>query len=310
MEEIRPFEPSEDRVVIEGTFVSISEAVAMDAPVAPSAGDAPSSDADQSADDILSPIAGAPPPTYPALRPSSEPDTDTPASADPEFDAYMAVIKLLIGGTVEGAAELTKRLEKWEAELAAAEDAPGPGEIRSNGDVARYMLVGMALSAGEGVRQQVIRLAQTSDMFWRFTGNAAQPLVNNRVTGIVMGPIDRAFDRLVIRGQKRVNDWVELGRTQEPGARRIARKTFEEVIDEFIGHLAENKELADLVQNQGMGLASEAVDEFRSRTVSADAIAENIVRRILRRPPRQELPRPPEDVRLAITDGSAGPEQA
>ena len=310
MEDIRPYTPSEDRVVVEGTLVSVSDPVEPTSPVETSEANTMSSDAVLSSDDALSPIAGAPLPTYPALRPSAESATDTSASADPEFDAYMAVVKLLIGGTIEGAAELTKRLEKWEAELAAAEDAPVPGQIRGNGDVARYMLVGMALSAGEGARRQVVRLAQTSDVFWRFTGSAAQPLVNNRVTGIVMRPVDRAFDRLVNRGQKRVNDWVELGRTQEPGARRIARKTFQEVIDEFIGHLAENKELADLVQNQGMGLASEAVDEFRSRTVSADAIAENIVRRILRRPPRQELPRPPEDIRLVITDGSAGSEQA
>lgn len=300
MEDIRPYTPSEDRVVVEGTLVSVSD------PVETSAANTTSSDAVLSSDDTLSPIAGGPLPTYPALRPSSEGVPDTPASADPEFDAYMAVVKLLIGGTIEGAAELTKRLEKWEAELVAAEDAPKPGEIHSNGDVARYMLVGMALSAGEGVRQQVIRLAQTSDMFWRITGSAAQPLVNNRLTGIVMGPVDRAFDRLVTRGQKRVNAWVELGRTQEPGARRIARKSFTEVVDEFIGLLAENDELADLVQKKSIGLASEAVDEFRSRSVSADAMAESIVRRILRRPPRQELPQPPEDVRLIIADSSAG----
>ena len=121
----------------------------------------------------------------------------------------------------------------------------------------------------------------------------------NRLTGIVAKPIDRAFDRLVSRGQKSVDGWIELGRTQEPGARRMARKSFEEVIDEFIGLLAENQELADLVQKKSMGLATEAVDEFRSRTVSADAIAENIVRRILRRPMRTELPGPNEENRPA-----------
>lgn len=230
---------------------------------------------------------------------------DAPAPADAEFDAYMAVVKLLIGGTIEGAAELAKRLEKWEAELDAAEGIPEPGEIRSNGDVARYMLVGMALSAGEGVRKRVINLARASDMFWRFTGSAAQPLVDNRLTGIVTRPIDRAFDRLVVGGQKRVNDWVELGRTQEPAARRIARKTYAEIVDEFIDHLAENPELADLVQKKSIGLATEAVDEFRSRTVSADAMAESIVRRILKRPPRRELPPPSVGVQVVITDGES-----
>lgn len=251
--------------------------------------------------DELTPLLGAPPVVLPAVIETGPPAAD--ASADPEFDAYLAVVKLLIGGAIEGAAELVERLEKWETELNAAGDPPAVGEAHSGGDVARYMLVGMALSASDGLRRQVFRLAQASDMFWRFTGSATQPLVNNRLTGIVAGPIDRAFDQLVSRGQKRVDGWVELGRAQEPGARRMARKTFEEVIDEFIGLMAENEELANLVQKKSMGLATEAVDEFRSRTVSADAIAENIVRRILRRPARTELPGSLEDSRL-----EAGPE--
>lgn len=252
--------------------------------------------------DELETLLGAPVPV--AVAPSAAESALTPTE-DPEFDAYMAVIKLLIGGSIEAAAELMERLEKWEAELDAAEGPPEPGEAHSTGDVARYMLVGMALSAGEGARRQVMNLARASDMFWRFAGSAAQPLVDNRVTGIVTRPIDRAFDQLVNRGQKRVNDWIELGRTQEPGARRIARKTFEEVIDEFIGHLAENEELADLVQKKSLGLANEAVDEFRSRTVSADAIAENIVRRILRRPPRSQLPQPSDAIGQTIVEGVA-----
>lgn len=253
--------------------------------------------------DELNTLVGAPPVL------TASPSTPPPplASADPEFDAYLAVVKLLIGGTIEGAAELGKRLEKWEAELNEAEGQAGPAEIRGNSDVVRFMLVGMALSAGDGVRRQAIKLAQASDLFWRFTGSAAQPLVNNRVTGIVAGPFDRALERLVTRGQQRVNDWVELGRSQEPGARRMARKAYLETVDEFISLLAENQELAELVQKKSIGLATEAVDEFRSRTVSADAMAESIVRRILRRPPRAELPEPSDTLRQTIVENQ--PEQ-
>lgn len=257
---------------------------------------------DQTGDE-LGPLVGAPVSLPAAIAPEA---ADAESPTDAEFDAYLAVVKLLIGGTIEGAAELTRRLEKWEAELQSAEDAPGAGEIHTTGDAARYMLVGMALSTADGLRRQAIKAVQASDVFWRMTGSAAQPLVDNRLTGIVARPIDRAFDRLVTRGQKRVSDWVELGRAQEPGARQLARKSYLGVVDEFISHLAENEELADLVQEQSVGLASEAVDEFRTRTVSADAIAENFVRRILRRPPRQELPQPPEDVRLVIAERNTG----
>jgi hypothetical protein len=294
MDDIRQIPSANEQVIVEGTVIATDD------------NSAATSRIDQSSDDDnLSPIAGEPIPVLPAVHPVEPPAVEAPVSTDPEFDAYMTVVRLLIGGSIEGAAELVKRLEKWEAELNATDGVPGPGEIHSNSDVARYMLVGMAFSASEGVRQQVFKLAQASDLFFRFTGSATQPLVNNRLTGIVARPIDRALDRLVNRGQKLVNDWVELGRAQEPGARRIARKTYTEVVDEFIDHLAENQELAELVQKKSIGLANEAVDEFRSRTVSADAMAENIVRRILRRPPRQELPRPSEDVQLVIMEGKS-----
>lgn len=285
MDDSRPIPPPYEQVIVEGHLIEID-----------ATRPAPAIDRDATIDDVL-PRAGAPA-TLPALLPAAQAPPTTPA--DPEFDAYLTVIKLLIGGTIEGAAELTKRLERWEAELNAADGAAEAGQIRSDGDAARYLLAGMVFSAGDGARRQVIRLAQASDQLFRITGNVAQPFVKNRLTGIVTRPFDRAFNRLVNRGQQRINDWIELGRTQEPGARRIARKTYEELVDEFIGNLAENRELADLVQKKSVGLATEAVDEFRSRTVSADAVAENIVRRILRRPPRTELPEPSDDVRRAV----------
>jgi len=214
----------------------------------------------------------------------------TPAlSSDPEFDAYMAVVKLLIGGTVEGAAELTRRLERWELELSAEDSNSGPGEIHNANDAARFMLVGLALDVSDGVRQRVFGFIQASDAVFRFSGSVARPLVKNRLTGIVGRPFDRAFNRLMERGQKNVDRWIAMGRAEEPDARQLARRAYVETVNEFIGRLAENQELAALVQKKSVGLATEAMDEFRSRTVSADAMAENIVRRILRRPPRPEL---------------------
>ena len=294
MDEIRPTTSNQDHIVGEGgsIVIDVNEQSRAQIILTPDG-------------DELVPLVGAPI-TLPAVL---QLESSGPAGrADPEFDAYLAVVKLLIGGTIEGAAELIKRLEKWEVELGAADNAPDIGEIRGNGDAARYLLVGLALSTSDGLRRRAIKVTQASDLFWKFTGNAAQPLVNNRLTGIVARPLDRAFDRLVARGQTRINDWVELGRTHEPGARRIARKTYEEVVDEFIGQLADNQELADLVQKKSVGLATEAVDEFRSRTVSADAMAENIVRRILRRPPRGDLAEPTEDIRLAA--GVKKPDEA
>lgn len=221
---------------------------------------------------------------------------------DPEFDTYMIIVKALLGGAIEGTAELVRRLERLEAEMRAAEDGPpGPGAVDSPADVARYMLGGMALSAADVARQGAIQMARTSDALLRRTGNTVRPFVNNRLTGKVVGPFDRAFGRLVARGQRRVNGWIALGQAQEPSARLLARQAYLEIVDDFIGHLSENEQLSDLVQEQSVGLANEFVEEVRERTVSADTLAESVVRRILRRPPRTALP-PPEPIREAVAE--------
>ncbi|MBP6789830.1 MAG: hypothetical protein KA170_19730, partial [Candidatus Promineofilum sp.] len=56
----------------------------------------------------LGPASLSVPPVTPAALPP-----------DPEFDAYLAVVKTLLGGAVEGTAELARRLERLEAALRA-----------------------------------------------------------------------------------------------------------------------------------------------------------------------------------------------
>jgi hypothetical protein len=232
----------------------------------------------------------------------SAPSEATPPSADPEFDAYLAVVKTLLGGAVEGTAELARRLERLEAALRASDDGPpGPGAVNSTADVVRYMLFGASLAAADGLRQRAVRWAEASDVFLRTTGSAVAPLARSRLTRRVVGPFDRAFGRLVDRGQTRVNAWVELGRANEPTARLVARQAYLEAVDDFIGHLSQNQQLSDLVQEQSVGLATEFVEEVRERTVSADTLAESIVRRILKRPPRTALP-PPDAIREAVAE--------
>lgn len=67
--------------------------------------------------------------------------------------------------------------------------------------------------------------------------------------------------------------------------------------DAYIEYLNEHPDnVQDLIQGQSLGLAEELMDEVRERTVTADTVAEAIVRRVLRRVPRSELPEPGERI--------------
>lgn len=69
--------------------------------------------------------------------------------------------------------------------------------------------------------------------------------------------------------------------------------------DSYLQYLqVENSEQVQvLIQGQSIGLAGEMLNEVRERTVTADNVIEAIVRGILRRRPRSELPSPPPEVR-------------
>jgi len=68
--------------------------------------------------------------------------------------------------------------------------------------------------------------------------------------------------------------------------------------DQYLHYLqVENSEQVQvLIQGQSIGLAGEMLNEVRGRTVTADNVLEAVVRSILRRPPRSELPPPPPEV--------------
>lgn len=259
---------------------------------------------DMSGDDLTELVSPPPTSRAPVALPADLTDAREQALtavSDVEFDTYMALSRLVVGGVIEGTDQLAKRLKRIEAELRLEQaDAPKIGEINSTNDVLRYAAVGLALSASEGLRERFFRLLNASDLFWDVTGSAVKPLTENRITGFFTAPFERAFQRFVAKGQDAVSGWVERGRREEPISREMALDTFETIVNEFITLLSENPELAELVQQQSVGLVGEVVDEVRSRTVSADALAETLVRRLLRRPPRTELPAPPEDVQELV----------
>lgn len=74
--------------------------------------------------------------------------------------------------------------------------------------------------------------------------------------------------------------------------------------DEYLDHLHEHpEEIQDLIAGQSLGLASTIRDEIRQRTVSFDIVFEKLVRGIMRKTPRNQLPSPPKVVQDLADSG-------
>ncbi len=254
-------------------------------------------DAPEDAAEADAPVAGSGD-TMSAAEAESAAGEPTDVSAEADFDALRALTALLVGGAIEGTSQLASRLKEYQEEIRqqAAENA---GQNEESEPIVedelvrlRYALVGLIFDAQDTFRRNLSLWAKIADQSARATNRVTNPVTNS----FLFRPARRRYDRLIRRGESSLARWVSDGRKEEPPSRELARKTYVEIVDEFIDQLAENPQLQSVITQQSLGVASEMRDEVRERTVTADNLVENLVRRILRRTPRAELPEPPPQV--------------
>lgn len=214
-------------------------------------------------------------------------------SLPPDDDALRLLTELLVGGVLEGSDELVRRLRVYQQQLAEAPQLESAGGDETEVDRLRYALVGFIIESQARVRRTIPLIARLVDMSLDASGRVTRPIRNS----FIGRPLQSRYDYLTALGEESLARWVNIGRRTEPESRRLARMTYREIIDEFISDLSQNPELQSVVQQQSLSFAGEVRDEVRERTVSADNVLEDIVRRVLRRPPREELAAPPPEVK-------------
>ncbi|MCA9951612.1 MAG: hypothetical protein KDE48_18305 [Anaerolineales bacterium] len=224
------------------------------------------------------------------------PDLETSLTTE-QFDALRSLTSLLVGGVIEGSDILLARLKKYEAKIRAEGlDNPQALQPETAEDRVRYAAVGFLFDQQAWLRRNLKTVVVLLDNAIEVAERASQPVVQSRIAAPITNPLMHRYEKLVEKGQSNLARWTQIGRANEPVSRELARRTYQEIIDEFIEDLADNEELQDLVAQQSLGLASEVRDEIRERTVTGDNVLEGIVRRIMRRTPRAELPIPPPEV--------------
>jgi hypothetical protein len=191
------------------------------------------------------------------------------------------VTRLLVGVALEGSDELLRRLRQWET--SARETATTTPYVKDTSQAAefRYAVIGLLLEGETHVRQGIQRLEQA-------TAEATQ-----RVTRTVdpngwpapRGPLSRGLDRFLTRRQADIGRWREAGRQAEHEGRLTAREALATSTHEVFGYMAQEPQVRELIEQQGVTMASTALGAVRARTATADRLVERFVRRALRMRP-------------------------
>jgi hypothetical protein len=234
------------------------------------------------------------------------PAPDRPAAPIAPFDALRSTTRLLVGLALIGGDELLKRVEMLEQNINTTPLDPDEvaEQIHSTPtgqyipDDVRHALIGVAFDVQDQIRIGVPRLLSMSDEVLTSVTRPVDDFLNRLpLIGALNKSIGQQMDGLQRRGEKRLQRWITIGQREEARSRVLADKTANRIVDDFIDYLGDKPQVQELIAGQTTGLAGEVLNEVRERTVSGDSFLEGIVRSLLRKAPRAELPPPPIEIR-------------
>jgi len=229
------------------------------------------------------------------------------------FGSLRSLTRLMLGSVGLGIDEFQRHLSSWDEEYQYSQfqNEPSnyhPSTIENNDKITvipyeeiesdqssndfRFILIGLLFETQNKFNSRLQTVSRAGSLI----NNIAAPIIKPFTRSWLIPPLRRRYDALVERGEDELNRWTSLGRSEYIRSRAMAQTAVESTYQETIDTLANDPEIQELIQTQGIGLAGEVVDELRERSVSADNFLDGFVRALLRRTPRSELPPPPEDV--------------
>jgi hypothetical protein len=230
-----------------------------------------------------------------------------------KFKPWRSLTRMVVGGAILGIEELMDRLEIWEQEIDEDPVEAVPAEMvvydvvdestiaetsvfepQLDSSNTRHVLVGLIFDSQAKLEKRITALRRFERRTSRRLLAPFEPLNKSKLGR----NFSSHFDNLVRRGESEIARLAEIGKVEEYRSKKLALTATTETVDDSIDYLTDNEELQELITMQGVGIAGEALEEVRERTVSADDFFEGVVRAFLRRTPRKELEAPSREVRL------------
>ena len=204
-------------------------------------------------------------------------DDDT----QPNFDTLADLMRLLVGGTMEAADELSRRLKEHQNVLRQSQtsDISFNADDETELERLRYALIGLLFEMPQALTKSLAMVGQTTGKASSFISSVVSPVANSRL----MRPIQRRYETVAVRREEMLERLMERGRSEELAGRLLARNASAEAMNELLDYLAEKPEVRQLVQQQSVGLVAEVVEQFREHAAGADALVDRISGTILRR---------------------------
>ena len=225
-------------------------------------------------------------------------DTNAPQEreAGPDWDSIDLALRFLVGLLAIGGEEAARRLQEMQENLDAdpvlwgAQTRAGPKSLRRQ---AWHLGVGLARRGQKRLRR---RIRSRYDLSLRVL-NRVSSAPDRWGAGFIMRPVHRPIRERVLQWRQQAALSEREGEMEEQMGRALATGTLGDLVLEIMDEIAANPQLLEFVQDllsqQGRGMATVMMDNTRSVALTADEATDALLRRLLRRKPRRELPPSP-----------------
>jgi hypothetical protein len=205
-------------------------------------------------------------------------------------------LRFLIGLLSMGGDEATRRLREMQGRLDADPTLWRPGVPAGDKTLRRqawYMSLGL-LRHGQRRLQEGIHKGY--DLSLRAAGRVSSASDRLDLSRLAR-PVRKPLEIRLARWREQAALIVQEGELEDQASRALATGTLTTLILEILDEVAKNPEMQDFVQDligqQGVGMATSIADNARAVTLTADDASDALLRWLLRRTPRRELPPSP-----------------
>jgi len=215
---------------------------------------------------------------------------------DQDRDSIELALRFLVGLLAIGGDEAARRLQDMQQKINEdptlwnSESPVGNKSIRRQ---AWHLGVGLIRRGQRRLRRELRRGYELS----LGTANRAASSSTQWGSNRLPNPVRDALGARLVQWRAKAAQIIQEGEMEEQKGRALATGALSELITEIMDEVVKNPELQEFVQDivgqQGIGMATSVADNARSVTLTADDAAEGLLRWLLRRIPRQELPPSP-----------------
>ncbi len=216
----------------------------------------------------------------PSLTPP-EPPAPATVSSSPQSNELKAALRLIIGSTLNGRDALSQQLSKIPT---TQESVPvevitvDPDE--TPGDQFKYLVLGLLFEIPDLFDRGLSGAGNTSSRVFDAVSKITSPITNSWI----FSPIRHGYEHAAARGEQAVDRIMMRGRREELNSRRmVQRKALDDAINQVLEYFLTGTDIQELVEEQGIGVATGMLDEYREQSAEVDTLLERRVKNLFRK---------------------------